>query len=98
MPNPQVIQFSERNSQAMNAADNAAYGNVKQDDYDSWVGEATLIRWGEGRYGDQGRIRQDRHQGAANYVFTDGHAERLPWSKARADQFPAHIVRKPIAP
>ena len=98
MPNPNVILFSERNSEAMNAADNAAYGNVKQDDYDSWVGEAALIRWGEGRYGDQGWIRQDRHQGAANYVFTDGHAERLPWAKARADQFPDHIVRKPLAP
>jgi prepilin-type processing-associated H-X9-DG protein len=96
LPNPNVILFSERNSEAMNAPDNEAYGNVKQDDYDSWVGEGALVRWGEGTYGDQGWIRNGRHQEAANYVFTDGHAERLAWSRARADQFPDHIVRRPL--
>lgn len=96
LPNPNVILFSERNSEAMNAADNGTYGNVKQDDYDSWVGEGALVRWGEGTYGDQGWIRNGRHQDAANYVFTDGHAERLTWSRARADQFPDHLVRRPL--
>ena len=38
--------FSERNSEAMNAPDNSAFGNVKRDDYDSWVGEGALVRWG----------------------------------------------------
>lgn len=98
MPDPNVIMFSERNSEAMNAADNTAYGSVKQDDYDSWVGEAALIRWVGGRYGDQGWIGQNRHEAAENYVFTDGHAERLPWARARLDQFPDHVVRRPLVP
>ncbi|MFO1461455.1 MAG: type II secretion system protein [Verrucomicrobiota bacterium] len=96
LPNSNVIMFSERNSEAMNAPDNSAFGNVKQDDYDSWVGEGALVRWGEGVYGTQGWIRYDRHEAAANYVFTDGHAERLNWLKAREDQFPDHVVRNPL--
>jgi len=50
LPDPNLIMFSERNSEALNAEDNREYGNVGQDDYDTWVGEAALVRWGEGRY------------------------------------------------
>jgi prepilin-type processing-associated H-X9-DG protein len=80
----------------MNAPDNPEFGNVGQDDYDTWVGEAALIRWGSGRYADQGWIKQNRHVNAANYIYADGHAERLRWRKARLDQFPDHIVRSPL--
>jgi prepilin-type N-terminal cleavage/methylation domain-containing protein/prepilin-type processing-associated H-X9-DG protein len=97
LPNPNVIMFSERNSEAMNAKDNTEYGSVAQDDYDTWVGEAALVRWGNGKYGDQGWIKHNRHQRKANYIYTDGHVESLTWARARAGQFPDHIVRKPLA-
>jgi prepilin-type N-terminal cleavage/methylation domain-containing protein/prepilin-type processing-associated H-X9-DG protein len=96
LPNPNLILFSERNSEALNAPDNDTYGNTEQDDYDTWVGEPALVRWGNGKYGDQGWLRYNRHDKAANYTYTDGHAELLPWSKARGDQFPDHIVRQPL--
>ncbi len=96
MANPDVIMFSERNSEALNAEDNGEYGSVLQDDYDTWAGEAALVRWGTGSYGDQGWIRYNRHGSAANYVYTDGHVERLPWTRARHDQFPDHRVRHPL--
>jgi prepilin-type processing-associated H-X9-DG protein len=97
LPEPNLIMFSERNSEAMNAADNAEFGNVGQDDYDTWVGEAALVQWGEGKYGGQGWIRYNRHGTGANYVYTDGHVAKLRWREARRDQFPDHIVRKPLA-
>ena len=97
LPNRNIIMFSERNSEALDAADNLAYGNVNQDDYDTWVGEAALVRWGSGKYGDQGWIRQNRHGHTANYLYFDAHVESLNWKKARLDQFPDHIVRGPLA-
>lgn len=97
LPNPNVIMFSERNSEAMNAPDNSEYGSVAQDDYDTWVGESALVQWGSGQYGNEGWIKHNRHQDRANYIFTDGHVESLPWRRARADQFPDHVVRKPLA-
>ena len=97
LQNPNIILFSERNSEAMNAPDNGDYGNIMQDDYDTWTGEAALVRWGSGPYGDQGWIRHKRHEKkGANYVYTDGHAEFLSWRKARLDQFPDHVVRQPL--
>jgi prepilin-type processing-associated H-X9-DG protein len=97
LPNPNFIMFSERNSEAMNAPDNGEFGNVGQDDYDTWVGEAALVRWVEGAYGDQGWIRHNRHERGANYAYTDGHVAKLRWPEARRDQFPDHVVRKPLA-
>jgi prepilin-type N-terminal cleavage/methylation domain-containing protein/prepilin-type processing-associated H-X9-DG protein len=97
LPNPNFIMFSERNSEALDAADNAEFGSVNQDDYDTWVGEAALVQWGSGKYANQGWIRYNRHNGRANYIYTDGHVENLRWSKARFDQFPDHRVRKPLA-
>jgi prepilin-type N-terminal cleavage/methylation domain-containing protein/prepilin-type processing-associated H-X9-DG protein len=96
LPNPNIIMFSERNSEALNAADNSEYGSVNQDDYDTWVGEAALVQWGAGKYGDQGWIRYNRHGQRANYIYFDGHVESLPWTKARLDQFPDHMVRRPL--
>jgi prepilin-type N-terminal cleavage/methylation domain-containing protein/prepilin-type processing-associated H-X9-DG protein len=97
LPNPNVIMFSERNSEALNAVDNSEYGNVGQDDYDSWVGESALVQWGAGKYGREGWIRYNRHAGRANYIYTDGHVENLTWRQAREDQYPDHRVRNPLA-
>ena len=97
LPNPNIIMFSERNSEALDAADNVNYGSINQDDYDTWVGEAALVQWGVGKYGDQGWIRHDRHGQKANYIYFDAHVESLSWSKARLDQFPDHVVRQPLS-
>lgn len=94
--NQNLIMFSERNSEAMNAADNEEYGALGQDDYDAWVGESALVRWGEGAYANEGWVKFDRHRGKANYIHRDGHANTLSWKKAREDQFPDRIVRRPL--
>lgn len=94
--NPELVMFSERNSEAMNAADNDEFGSVNQDDYDSWVGEAALVRWGGGPYADQGWIRYNRHIDRANYVHIDGHAGTRSWRQIRQAQFPDRVVRRPL--
>jgi prepilin-type N-terminal cleavage/methylation domain-containing protein/prepilin-type processing-associated H-X9-DG protein len=96
MPNHNIIMFSERNSEALNAADNAEYGRINQDDYDTWGGEKGLVRRGSGTYGDQGWIRYNRHGPGANYVYSDGHVEYLRWRNSRLDQYPDHVVRFPL--
>jgi len=96
--NPNLIMFSERNSEALNATDNEAFGAVEQDDYDTWAGEAALVQWGPeaGRYAEEGWIRFNRHSSAANYIFHDGHAQTLNWSDARTRQYPDFVVRHPV--
>jgi prepilin-type N-terminal cleavage/methylation domain-containing protein/prepilin-type processing-associated H-X9-DG protein len=97
LPDPNLIIFSERNSEAFLAPDNEDFGYVPQDDYDTWAGEAALVRWGgSGPYANQGWIKYDRHRGGSNYLYTDGHAKFLRWGKARLDQYPDHIVRNPL--
>jgi prepilin-type N-terminal cleavage/methylation domain-containing protein/prepilin-type processing-associated H-X9-DG protein len=96
MPNRNIILFSERNSETMNAADNADYGNINQDDYDTWAGEGCLVRWGTGAYSDQGWLRYNRHGHGANYIYADAHVSYLRWPDARADQYPDHVVRYPL--
>lgn len=97
IPNPNIIMFSERNCEALDATDNPEYGAINQDDYDTWAGEAALVQWGSGKYGDQGWIRYNRHGGRENYIYVDSHVENLKWGKARLDQYPDHVVRKPLA-
>ena len=96
--NQNMIMFSERNSEALNALDNDAFGAVSQDDYDTWVGEAALVRWGSeaGKFSDQGWIRYNRHGSTSNYVFQDGHAAALRWRDARILQYPDLRVRLPL--
>lgn len=94
--NPGLVMFSERNSEAMNAEENEAWGSIGQDDYDTWVGEAALVRSGEGPFAGEGWIRYNRHRGAANYAHIDGHAARTRWNKAREAQFPDRVVRSPL--
>jgi prepilin-type N-terminal cleavage/methylation domain-containing protein/prepilin-type processing-associated H-X9-DG protein len=97
LPNRNIIMFSERNSEALNAPDNPEYGYVNQDDYDTWPGEALLVRWGSGNYSEQGWIRYNRHVKGANYIYADNHVEFLRWRSARLDQYPDHVVRFPLA-
>ncbi|PWU14038.1 MAG: prepilin-type cleavage/methylation domain-containing protein [Verrucomicrobia bacterium] len=93
----ELIIFSERDSEALDASDNDAYGSVEQDDYDTWVGEAALVRWGGGKYGNQGWLRYDRHGRRSNYTYSDGHARGLRWTDARLDEFPRRAIQKPLA-
>ncbi len=98
LPDENIIMFSERNSVALDAADNTDYGYVPQDDYDTWPGEAALVQWGGSTpYANQGWIKYDRHSGAANYVLFDGHVKWMRWGQARLDQYPNHVVRYPLA-
>ena len=94
--NKNIIMFSERNSEVMNAEDNDDFGSVGQDDYDTWGGEAQLVQWGNGKYADQGWIRYNRHAPGANYVYHDGHVEWQRWKNARQNQYPDAVVRFPL--
>lgn len=96
LADPNIILFSERNSKALDDPNNAAFGYVPQDDYDTWAGEAALVQWGSGVYPNEGWIKYNRHSDGANYVYADGHAKFLRWGKARLDQYPDHKVRKPL--
>jgi prepilin-type N-terminal cleavage/methylation domain-containing protein/prepilin-type processing-associated H-X9-DG protein len=97
LPDPNIIMFSERNSKALDDPANTDFGYVPQDDYDTWVGEAALVRWGgTGPYADQGWLKYDRHANGANYIFADGHSKFLRWGAARLYQYPDHVVRFPL--
>jgi prepilin-type N-terminal cleavage/methylation domain-containing protein/prepilin-type processing-associated H-X9-DG protein len=61
-------------------------GAPDQDDYDTWVGEPALVEW----------LQYNRHSGGANYTYADGHTRWLRWGRARVDQFPDHLVRRPL--
>lgn len=96
LDNPNVIMFSERNSEGM--TDGASdFHSVSQDDYDAWAGEAALVRWGSGSRPSEGWIRFDRHNGGSNYLYADGYAKFMNWSRARRDHFPDHQVRYPLS-
>jgi prepilin-type processing-associated H-X9-DG protein/prepilin-type N-terminal cleavage/methylation domain-containing protein len=97
LPDPNLILFSERNSEAMNDPNNDQFGSVPQDDYDTWVGEAALVRWGSGGRPKDGWLKYDRHNGGANYAFADGHVKWMRWRAARTLQYPDHKVRQPLA-
>ena len=96
LENPNIIMFSERNSAGFSDP-NSDFYYVPQDDYDTWAGEAALVRWGSGSRPNEGWILQNRHNEGANYIYADTHAKHLRWGKARLDQFPDHVVRKPLA-
>ena len=95
LADPNIIMFSERNSEGLEDPGSAFY-YVPQDDYDTWAGEAALVRWGSGSRPNEGWIKYDRHSGGANYVYADSHAKFQKWGRARLDQYPDHIVRKPL--
>ncbi len=95
LENPMLIMFSERNSAGF-ADPNSAFYYPPQDDYDTWAGEGALVRSGEGSRPQEGWLKYDRHRKGANYIYTDGHAKFLSWSKARLDQYPDRKVRYPL--
>ena len=96
LSDPNIIMFSERNSEGFSDP-NSAFYYVPQDDYDTWGGEAALVRWGSGDRPKEGWIKPDRHNGGSNYVYADSHARFMPWGRARLDQYPDHVVRFPLA-
>jgi prepilin-type N-terminal cleavage/methylation domain-containing protein/prepilin-type processing-associated H-X9-DG protein len=96
LQDPNVIMFSERNSEGLSDPASAFY-YIPQDDYDTWSGEGALVRWGAGSRPNEGWIRYNRHNGGSDYVYADTHAKFLKWGKARLDQYPDHVVRYPLA-
>jgi prepilin-type processing-associated H-X9-DG protein len=71
--------FSERNPLPFTPpTDN----DPRQDDYDIWLGTATFEPW----------IADDRHNGAANYLYLDGHAATKQWIGALPDMYPDRKV------
>lgn len=97
LENPNIIMFSERNSEALNDPANDDWGSANQDDYDTWAGESLLVRNGTGPRAGEGWIRFSRHNGGANYIYADGHVKWMRWGRARLDQYPDHTVRFPLA-
>jgi prepilin-type N-terminal cleavage/methylation domain-containing protein/prepilin-type processing-associated H-X9-DG protein len=95
LADPNIIMFSERNSAGLDDPTSDFY-YVPQDDYDTWPGEASLVRWGSGTRANEGWIKYDRHALGANYIYFDGHVKFLRWGKARLDQYPDHVVRFPL--
>jgi prepilin-type processing-associated H-X9-DG protein/prepilin-type N-terminal cleavage/methylation domain-containing protein len=74
----QFITFVERDAEGL-----AARGaDPKQDDFDIWLGTTRIQPW----------IAFERHGGAANYLYLDGHVVALVWNDAIPDLFPDHKV------
>jgi len=73
------ICFSERVAEAFGPG---GEGDPRQDDYDIWLGTDTIQRW----------IASKRHNGSANYLYLDGHAETLQWSEAVQDMYPDRVI------
>lgn len=73
------IAFAERNADGILATDG---GDPRQDDYDIWLGTGILKPW----------FAVNRHSGAANYLYLDGHAVTLNWDTAVVDMYPDKIV------
>lgn len=67
--------FSERDAAAFSSA---AGEDPRQDDYDVWLGTGIFQPW----------LAFERHSGAANYLYLDGHARTLRWADAVRDMFP----------
>ena len=95
LPDPNVIMFSERNSEGLTDPSSAFY-YVPQDDYDTWSGEGALIQWGSGSRPNEGWLKPDRHLGGSSYIYADTQAKYMKWGQARKDQYPDHVVRKPL--
>jgi prepilin-type N-terminal cleavage/methylation domain-containing protein/prepilin-type processing-associated H-X9-DG protein len=73
------IAFSERNADGILATRG---GDPRQDDYDIWLGTLLIKPW----------FAINRHNGAANYLYLDGHTLTLDWDTAVVDMYPDKIV------
>jgi prepilin-type N-terminal cleavage/methylation domain-containing protein/prepilin-type processing-associated H-X9-DG protein len=72
------ISFVERNADGLLQTG----ADPKQDDFDIWLGTTNIKPW----------IAFDRHTGAANWLYLDGHVMTLSWDDAVPDLFPDHVV------
>jgi len=95
LDDPNIIMFSERNSEGLTDPGSDFY-YVPQDDYDAWSGEGAMINWGSGSRPNEGWIKYNRHNGGANYIYADSHVKWMRWSQARTDHFPDKVVRYPL--
>ena len=69
------ICFSERSATAFSPpSDN----DPRQDDYDIWLGTEIIKPW----------IAYNRHNGAANYLYLDGHVSTMNFESAIIDMYP----------
>ena len=69
------ICFAERNAEAFTPDSG---NDPRQDDFDIWLGTNTIGPW----------TASERHAGAANYLYLDGHVETLKWDDAVPDLYP----------
>ncbi len=67
--------FSERDAMAFTPP---SANDPRQDDYDIWLGTGIIQPW----------ISWRRHNGAANYLYLDGHAATKEWAAAVIDMYP----------
>jgi prepilin-type processing-associated H-X9-DG protein len=75
----QFICFSGRNADSFGAEGG---GDPRQDDYDIWLGTGIIKPW----------IAHERHAGAANYLYLDGHAVSLTRVVSVLDMNPDKVV------
>lgn len=73
------VAFNERDGEVMeaNVNDPTAATDPRQDDYDVWLGTATLDVW----------VPWSRH-GVSNVLYLDGHAKSVPKAEAYPGMFP----------
>ncbi|MFO1021891.1 MAG: DUF1559 domain-containing protein [Planctomycetales bacterium] len=69
------VCFSERDARAFEPPEG---DEPRQDDYDIWLGTNIIGPW----------IASKRHNGAANYLYLDGHAETKLFEQAVIDMYP----------
>ena len=75
------VCFAERNAIALTPP---AGDDPRQDDYDIWLGTDIIQPWIAGK----------RHNGAANYLYLDGHARSMMFDQAVIDMYPDKKVLK----
>jgi prepilin-type N-terminal cleavage/methylation domain-containing protein/prepilin-type processing-associated H-X9-DG protein len=69
------VSFSERDARSFSPT---SANDPRQDDYDIWLGTGIIQPW----------IAWGRHNGAANYLYLDGHATSMVWANAVVDMYP----------
>jgi prepilin-type N-terminal cleavage/methylation domain-containing protein/prepilin-type processing-associated H-X9-DG protein len=69
------ICFSERDAKAFTPP---STDDPRQDDFDIWLGTLQIQPW----------MAYQRHGGAANYLYLDGHATSMIFSAAAIDMYP----------
>lgn len=73
------IAFAERDPRAFSPPTN---NDPRQDDYDIWLGTNNIGPW----------IASERHLGAANYLYLDGHVSTQILGNAAIDMYPDKTV------